>query len=206
MRGFSLAERPHSVIALNGKDWPRAKLFTLVHELCHLTTNLSGVCDLHEARRSTADRDEVEHYCNQVAAAVLVPRDRVLVLHNVELAQSRTEWTLEQLETLSRPFGCSSEAMLLRLISLGKADWDTYRLRKPEFEQEYEDARQREQERRRADKRGPSYYVVKARDLGHGYISSVLDAYEQKAISSLDAADYLEVRYDQIRKLEEAAR
>ncbi|HET9059612.1 MAG TPA: hypothetical protein VFN61_06800, partial [Acidimicrobiales bacterium] len=95
---------------------------------------------------------------------------------------------------------------LLRLISLGKADWDTYHLRKPEFEQQYEDARQRERERRRASDNGPSYYVVKARDLGHGYITTVLDAYEQRVISSLDAADYLEVRFDQIPKLEEAAR
>ena len=206
MRGFSFAEQPYSVIALNGKDWPRPRLFTLLHELCHIATNLSGICDLHETQNVTMERDDIEDYCNRVAAAVLVPRDRVLAVEKVVLAQSTTRWTLEELESLSRPFGSSSEAMLLRLISLGKADWDTYRVRKPEFEQEYEVARQREKGRRKAAKGGPSYYTVKARDLGHGYISSVLDAYAQKAISSLDAADYLEVRYDQIPKLEEAAR
>ena len=66
--------------------------------------------------------------------------------------------------------------------------------------------RRREKERRKAANGGPSYYVVKARDLHHSYSSSVLDAYAQKAISSLDAADYLAVRYDQIPELEEAAR
>lgn len=205
VRGFSITETP-SVVVLNGKDWARPRLFTLLHELCHLATNLSGLCDLHEDRRVETERDEIERYCNQVAAAALAPREQVFSIQAVASAGASKRWTLEELEGVSRPFGASSEAMLLRLISLGKADWDTYYLRKPEFEHQYEDARQRERERRRAAEGGPSYYVVKARDLGHGYIATVLDAYEQRAISSLDAADYLEVRFDQISKLEEAAR
>ena len=206
MKGFSLAEFPYPVVALNGKDWPRPRLFTLLHEVVHLASRLGGVCDLHEDRRPNSSPDEVEHYCNEVAAAILMPRGRLLNMNAVTAANKTHQWSLEELEFLSRPFASSSEAMLLRLISIGKADWETYRLRKSELEQLYEEARQQERERQQATQGGPSYYIVKARDLGHGYVSSVLDAYQGRAISSLDAADYLEVRYDQLPKLEQAVR
>jgi Zn-dependent peptidase ImmA (M78 family) len=202
MRGFSIAEQPYPVIALNGKDWPRPRLFTLIHELAHLSANLGGVCDLHERSRPRASADDVEHACNRIAAAVLIPRDRILTVPLVASADAEWRWTLDDLETLSQPFGCSSEAMLLRLITLGKADWETYRLRKPELERQYDEARQRERERQREADGGPNYYLVKARNLGHGYVATVLDAYQAKAISSLDAAVYLDVRFDQIPKLQ----
>ena len=40
--------------------------------------------------------------------------------------------------------------------------------------------------------------------MGHGYITSVLDAFRSRAITSLDVADYLDVRYDQLSQLERA--
>ena len=78
MRAFSVSEWPFPIIALNGKDWPRARLFSLLHELCHIGLNAGGLCDLHEAKKRTATEDEVEHYCNAVAGAVLMPTDAVL--------------------------------------------------------------------------------------------------------------------------------
>lgn len=43
-----------------------------------------------------------------------------------------------------------------------------------------------------------------ARDLGQGYVTSVLDAFRSRAISSLDVSDYLDVRFDKLDKLEQA--
>jgi hypothetical protein len=72
---------------------------------------------------------------------------------------------------------------------------------------DYEGARERDAARRREKKGGgPNYYVVKARDLGHGYVASVLEAFLSRAISSLDVADYLEVRFEQLPKLESVLR
>lgn len=205
-RGFSVSEWPHPVIALNGADSPRARLFTLLHELCHLALNAGGLCDLHETRSTRGEEDEIEHYCNQVAASTLMPRDLLLRHSTITSAQSTYEWSLDELSALSTRFGTSSESLLLRLISMGKATWDLYWIRKPEFEREYEEARERQREQQRQTEGGPSYYTVKARDLGHGYVASVLDAFRSKAISALDVADYLDVRYDQLPKLEKAVR
>jgi Zn-dependent peptidase ImmA (M78 family)/DNA-binding XRE family transcriptional regulator len=206
MRGFSVSERPFPVVALNGADWPRPRLFTLLHELCHVALNAGGVCDLHESRgRAPTSEDVVEQFCNRVAAAVLMPRELMLGEPLVQRYGGAHSWTLDELRQLSNRFGASSEALLLRLITLDKATWDLYWARKPELEAEYAEARRRERQRQQEGQGGPSYYVVKARDLGHGYVASVLDAFRSRAISSLDVADYLDVRYEQLSRLEQAA-
>jgi Zn-dependent peptidase ImmA (M78 family)/transcriptional regulator with XRE-family HTH domain len=206
MRGFSISEWPFPAIALNGGDWPRPKLFTLLHELCHLALNAGGLCDLHERRGDRTPDDRIEHYCNEAAASALMPRAAFLSEEQVQQANQRYNWSLGELRKLSARFGASSEAALLRLISVGKATWSLYWELKPRLEQEYADARQGERERQRQAKGGPSFYVIKARDLGHRYVASVLDAFRSRAISSLDVADYLEVRFDQLPNLEAVVR
>jgi len=204
MRGFSISEWPYPVIVLNASDWPRPKLFTLFHELAHLTRNAGGVCDLHEPglRVPATEVDSVEHFCNQVAAEVLMPEARVKALGIV----AGQDWTPDSLHRVAGPFGASAEAFLLRLVGLQLASWDQYWAIKPELDRVYEDARAAERARMKSTPGGPSFYVLKARDLGHGYVHSVLDAYRARAIRSYDAADYLDVQYQQIGKLSEAAR
>jgi Zn-dependent peptidase ImmA (M78 family)/transcriptional regulator with XRE-family HTH domain len=206
MRGFSVSEHPYPVIALNGSDWPRPRLFTLLHELAHLALNASGLCDLHETRgHASRSEDQLEHFCNAVAAAILMPESTLRSIA-ASTAPDRA-WTLDELGSLSKRFGPSSEAVLLRLVTLRMATWDLYWTRKAELDEAYEEARQRDAARRREKREtGPNYYVVKARDLGHGYVASVLDAFRSRAISSLDVADYLEVRFEQVPKLESVLR
>ena len=170
MLGFSLALQPYPVVALNGSAFPRPKLFTLLHELAHISLQSSGMCDQHEVRPGTREQnvDEIEHYCNQVAAAALMPRDLVQAAAKVREFRKGHDWTREDLAPLVEQFGASAEAVLLRLVSLGISDWANYRRRKPEFDAAYQEARD-EQRRRRQEQTtasGPSYYVMKARDLG----------------------------------------
>ena len=197
-RGFSISEWPYPVIALNGSDWPRPRLFTLLHEMAHLALNLGGLCDLHVEAAGASD---IETFCNQVAASALLPASTLLSDPLVAQTSSGANWLLPELSALSSKYQVSSEAILLRLVSLGRATWTTYWQRKPEFEREYGAAREAQKEKRKGKTGGPSYYVVKARDLGHGYASSVIDAYRTRRISSIDAADYLDVRFSQIEKL-----
>lgn len=194
--GFSISEWPYTVIAINGADWPRRRLFTLLHELAHLALNTGGLCDLHEATIRRTKRDDLEHFCNSVAAAALIPREALLV----QLREIAGNVDLELVSDLAEGFSVSSESLLLRLVSVGAATWDTYWKLKPELEELYREARERKREDRRGQS-APLFYQTKARDLGHAYISSVLDAYESRAISSLDVADYLDIKFNQIPKL-----
>jgi Zn-dependent peptidase ImmA (M78 family) len=201
MRGFSVSEWPYPVIILNGSDWPRPKLFTLLHELCHLALNAGGLCDLHEgtAKHQRAE-DQVEHYCNQVAASALMPRAALEREPSIRAVQT---WSLDHLSEVSHRYGASSESLLLRLVNLQVVTWDTYWQLKPELDDAYAEARQREKARQKAADGGPSYFVIKARNLGHGYVQSVIDAFHSRAISSYDVSDYLDVKFNQLAKLQE---
>jgi Zn-dependent peptidase ImmA (M78 family) len=103
---------------MNGSDWPRPKLFTLLHELCHLAPNAGGLCDLHEPSRTRRRRteDDVEHYCNQVAASALMPRARILAEPGIQQAGT---WPIEQFGAVGQRYAASGEATLLRLVNLG---------------------------------------------------------------------------------------
>jgi Zn-dependent peptidase ImmA (M78 family) len=202
MRGFSISEWPYPVIILNGSDWPRPRLFTLLHEMCHLALNSGGLCDLHEAgAKNSGTEDQIEHYCNQAAASALMPRTSLLQDSAVQVIK---DWSIEELAQVGHRYGASAEALLLRLINLDIARWDTYRRLKPELEAAYAEARKREKERQQTAGGGPSYFVIKARNLGHSYVQSVLDAFSSRSISSYDVADYLDVKFNQLPQLQEA--
>ncbi len=118
LRGFSISELPYQVIALNGKDCPRARLFTLFHELAHLALRADHLPDLHEeeTRHRTSD-DETEHYCNSVAASILMPANAFLTEPLVAQSDGSKDWSLDELSQLTAGFGASSEAVLLRLVA-----------------------------------------------------------------------------------------
>ncbi|HSW29062.1 MAG TPA: helix-turn-helix domain-containing protein [Longimicrobiales bacterium] len=71
MRGFSIAEDPLPAIVLNVRDTPNGRVFTLLHEFCHLLLRRGGVCDLAEQGARAPEDDRVEVFCNAVAAELL---------------------------------------------------------------------------------------------------------------------------------------
>jgi Zn-dependent peptidase ImmA (M78 family)/DNA-binding XRE family transcriptional regulator len=200
MRGCSISDQPFPAIIINGKDAPRGKLFTLVHELVHVLLHAGGVCDLADRFRQVHTADErIERFCNQVAAVVLMPRALVLRDPAVGRASEDTRWSQPELRRLADLHGVSAEAMLLRLVTLHKASWEFYFQRRPHFLQAYEEARQEQGERAG----GPSFYRMKVRDFGRRYTTAVVDAYHRRDINSAELADYLEIKVNQLQRLED---
>ena len=71
-RGFVLADDMAPIIFINGRDTKSAQIFTLVHELCHLSFAQTGVSNAPDDEDSGID---MERFCNAVAADFLVPTD-----------------------------------------------------------------------------------------------------------------------------------
>ena len=126
-RGFSLVDELAPVVFVNGADSKAAQIFTLAHELAHVSLGGSGVSrpDL----RDTTEPNETEQWCNAVAAELLVPID--------SLAQ---EYRLgadvgAEIQRLARFYKVSTLVILRRVFDARIIDPAEYRL---EYDREYE--------------------------------------------------------------------
>jgi len=196
MRAFSLYFDEVPVIALNGADWPRGRLFSAIHEYAHLLLHTSGLCDTTTDTRATTEDRRLEARCNAIAAEILMPAADVL---DNEMVQERAldhEWTMAELIDAAKPFGVSVESFLRRLVTLGRVPIESYLA--------FREGRS-ERDLRGNRSGGGSFYLTKARDLGRGYVRTVVDAHSRSVIDSSTAAAFLDVKVNQIGKLGEKA-
>lgn len=203
LRGFSIPEVIYPVIAVNGKDRPHGRVFTLFHEFVHLLINAPGLCDLHETDRPGTDNQRIERYCNAVAAAALLPREALLSSLNVERLRMRNDWPLADIQSTAAMFGTSREAVLLRLVSLGGTSFGFYRVMEEQFRKEYAEAKRRQKLRdKRQGRSGGLPQAMKAvRRVGPSFAQIVLRAYDREVITTSDLAEYLGVRVKHFPKV-----
>ena len=119
-RGFALANKLAPLVFINGADTKAAQLFTLAHELAHLWLGQSALSDASPASSPTQN---VETWCNRVAAELLVP-----------LKDLRRELTtvapLQSLSLLAKTFKVSTLVILRRLLDAGAVS-------RPQFDKAY---------------------------------------------------------------------
>lgn len=179
-RGFSVSATPFPIIAINGSDSPRAKTFTLFHELAHVSLGSSGLCDLHDADEQT---DVVEPFCNKVAAEALVPTAALLAEPLVR-NQVGLEWEEWRLAELAQTYGISREVTLRRLLSLGRTTEAFYRAKREEYLRGYQETA--------AQASGfLAYFRRVLRDNGGLFTSLVLDAYHADVVTPTEVSRLL---------------
>jgi Zn-dependent peptidase ImmA (M78 family) len=69
-RGFVLCDHYAPLVFINGADFKSAQMFTLAHELAHVWLGRDALFDLPELLPPDND---VERFCNGVAAEILIP-------------------------------------------------------------------------------------------------------------------------------------
>jgi Zn-dependent peptidase ImmA (M78 family)/DNA-binding XRE family transcriptional regulator len=190
-RGFSISLKPLPVVVVNIKDAPRGRIFTLLHEATHIMLNDGGICDLHNA-------DE-EAFCNQVAGATLFPRNAVLSAAVVrQHRKGDPVWTDYELQELSRQFGGSREAALVRLLTLKLTTQAFYDRMGKEFLRIYQQQLERRQE---AEGFAPPH-VVAISSAGPLFTSLVVENFNRDKITASDASDYLQIRVKHLKDLQ----
>lgn len=195
MRGFSLSERRLPVIVLNAKDYPRARVFTLMHEFAHVMLDTGGVCDPERvARRARDDDERVEIFCNHVAGAILVPSDVLLADPRVAERPGRRDWPEPTIAALAESFAVSREVILRRLLILGRTTEKFYDRRREEYLAHYARLAEQARERAREQEGYAPVFRIALRDNGRRYTSLILDAFERERITAADVSDYLGVR------------
>lgn len=121
-RGFALADTLASLVFLNGSDSKSAQMFTLAHELAHLWLGASGVSD---TETGCVPEQQIERWCNQVAAELLMPMQAVRATHQPDMPIS------QEIQRLAREFKVSTLVALRRIFDAGFINqavlWQHYR-------------------------------------------------------------------------------
>jgi Zn-dependent peptidase ImmA (M78 family) len=135
-RGFSAWDEHAPAIAVNTHWGPSARIFTLFHELGHLVSRTSSVCDESFVSQRKDATDPVERWCESFAAALLLPWTDVEHFLRRQLRwDGRGQITdLGAASKIARRFKVSLRATVLRLIGKERASWTLYRAISPATE------------------------------------------------------------------------
>lgn len=196
-RGFSVSERPLPVVVANVKDAPRGRIFTLLHELVHVMLNESGICDIADARDGKSPTARIETYCNEVASAALFPRKEFLSSNVVnQHTKGDSEWTDFELQGLSRTFGGSREAALVRLLDLGLTTWEFYEEKRRFFYRQYQKAQE-------TTKGFAAPHAVAISNAGPTFTRLVIEGLNRNRITASDFSDYLQIRVKHLAEIKQ---
>jgi len=197
MRGIAIAERELPVVLVNGQDRTGGRTFTLLHEFCHLALRQSGVSGAG-GDQDDAPNPAIERFCNAVSAAALMPKDWLLSEPLVCQKGSDKTWDNEELEALALRFGVSREAMLRRLLTLGKTTQGFYEKMRPAFQAEYDDL---------GDKKstgGPPRHLQVLSQLGRAFTRLIFEGYHDRRLTLRDVANHFNMQVKMISEMERA--
>lgn len=192
-RGLAILRESFPVVAINSKEIPEARAFTLFHELVHimLAAHHEEVPAIHE-RRSNEAWAVVERFAERVASHVLVPE--LALRRELSSRASERAWTLPEMRALARRFRVTPLAMATRIRELGFMTWPRYNAWRREWDEFVATLRPR--------RGGFATPVEKAVNrAGRPFATLVLDALAANRITSVDAARYLDLKFEHFSKL-----
>ncbi len=199
--GFCLLDHEFPIIYINNSTPASRQIFTLLHELAHILLGISDLTTEIFENDQIADDEArtVEKFCNQFAASLLIPNhdfDQDLL----KLAEENQHFTSdESISALAKKYKVSREVIVRKLLNKGLVSGEFYSDKAKQYAEEYQQFR----EMRREKGGGGDYYATKAAYLGSHFITLVFSAYYQGRVDLNQAAEYLNVKPQNVGKLEE---
>ncbi len=183
MRGFASVDDAVPAIVLNSRDDPRARAFTVIHELGHLL-----VAAAQSSIRST------EVWANDFAGTVMMPRDWLAE----ELGKAQGPSLLSSVEAVARVVGVSPLAVAVRIERVGLAS--------PDEAGRVIGAFRRRTAAPKPERTGGHYWRTKVSNLGPAYIRLVLSALDSQIVTYPTASTMLDnVKVNQFETLRDFA-
>ncbi|MGD1931725.1 MAG: ImmA/IrrE family metallo-endopeptidase [Leptolyngbyaceae cyanobacterium] len=159
-RGFALNDDYAPLIFINSSDSKGAQMFTLAHELVHIWVGVSGVSNFD---KTYADHNDVERFCNQVAAELLVPA--------AELRQAWAEAASQEdwLKPLTQRFKVSTLVVLRRLN-------DRELISSSTFQQRYQAEQERFQASSSEKTGGGDFYRTQISRFSNQFLTALVES------------------------------
>ena len=204
--GFAIAADTLPVIAVNRNDTLTRRTFSLVHELAHLMIRVSGVSDLETDANRPPEDQQIEVFCNQVAAAALIPRDVLLAEPRVVARGVRSvNWSDAEIIDLARQFNVSREALLRRLLTYDRTTNNFYLQKRDQYITEYFAALARKKALAAASEIKRNMPQETVSNFGRPLVNMLLDNYHQDRITLSEVSGYLGLKVKHIPRLEQVA-
>lgn len=205
--GFAIAAAELPVIAVNRKDPLTRRTFSLLHEFAHLMIRVSGVSELETDVARPPEDQKIEVFCNQVAAAALIPKESLLAQTIVRgRGPKSAAWKDDEISDLAKLFGVSREALLRRLLTFDRTTQEFYSRKREQYNSEYQAMRKREKEQsqKKEIKRNMPQETVS--NFGRPLVRMLLDNYHQDRLTLSALSGFLNLKVKHIPKLEQIAR
>lgn len=203
--GFAISEPLLPIIVVNRADTPTRRTFSLLHEFAHLMLRVSGVSELETDVSRPPEDQLIEVFCNQVAAAALMPRADFVAYTGASVRGPSYEgWSDAEIVNAARAFGVSREAVVRRLLTFGYTSRAYYGRKRAQYAAEMA-------ERRARMKAAPQKPIPRnmpqetISNLGRPMVRAVLGNYYQDRLTLSEVSGLLGLKTKHIPKLEQVA-
>jgi Zn-dependent peptidase ImmA (M78 family)/transcriptional regulator with XRE-family HTH domain len=196
-RGVALLRAPLPVVGVNGKEISEAKAYTLFHEVVHLMLAASHEeTSALKEKRPEAEWAKVERFAEVATSHALVPEAALKdIVRQLGLAAG-AGWNIDQVRRVARRFKITPSATATRLRESKFMTWETYK----RWQSEWESYVSTLPERRGGIATPAQKALNKA---GRPFAQLVLEALSANRLTAVDAARYLDLKFQHFDKLRE---
>jgi len=190
VRGLALLRTPLPVAAINSKEIPESKAYTLLHETVHLMLAAG-----HEEkpalkeRRPASEWNKIERFAEIAASHAMVPEQAFV--EQVRTMGPMRAWDIGSVRRLARRFRITPLAAATRLRESRFMTWEAYR----QWREQWDDFTATLPPRRGGIASPAEKAINRA---GRPFAQLVLEALAANRITSIEAARYLELRFDHL--------
>ena len=201
-RGFCLRGNDLvPAVVINQRDFPRGRIFTLLHELYHVFLKQTDINNLVTDQGEKKAHKIIELQANDFAGSFLVPRDIFLSLADVNTYKQTKDSQL--ISKIKKYFNVSEDVIYRRLATFGIISESEYVEKQKELNKMY--ARLRAEQKAKQEKSNkpfiPNFHREVAYKAGFDLGKRAFDALNQGRVSAYDLVNFFGVKTNNLGKV-----
>jgi Zn-dependent peptidase ImmA (M78 family) len=204
-KGFCLRENDLlPVIVVNSKDEKSAKVFTIIHELCHLFIKQSEIDQLTYNKGAERAHTIIEAFANEFAGSFLVPN--ILLQSENSFLEYKETKNDDYIVKLSKKFGVSRAVIFRRMYALAVISKDYYEVKMKDLKKEYEQFKLQEKTKMKAN---PNSFPVRnvpketLQKVGFLLSSKAFRAVSDGQMTTFELIRFLDVKSKHVSRIQD---